>query len=244
MEITVNNNQFKKLFLDQISKISDSGVLEINKSNIHCKTCTPDNSVILGIDFPIASKGDIEDKLFVNVGDVKKLIKAFDCVNEDNLTFKIEKNNILYTDKNIKFKYHLLENGIINQPKVNLEKLKALEFDCSFTLSDQKINELIKASTFASDTNKIYLTSYDNILKGDLTDKSRYNVDSFEVVISENFDGIKIENLCLNFEVFRIFSSSRFNALQCKISSKLGVVLFGFKNNIISTQYIISALTK
>jgi hypothetical protein len=244
MEIAVNNNQFKKLFLDQISKISENGVLILTKNNIHCKTCTPDNSIILGIDFSIQTKGIEEEKIQINVGDIKKLTKAFDCIEGESFSFKIEKNNILYSDKKIKFKYHLLEDGIINQPKINLDKLKGLDFDCTFSITDQTINELIKASTFASDSNKIYLTSYDNILKGDLTDKTRYNIDSFEVVLTESFTGNKIENLCLNFEAFRIFSSSRFNTLQCKISSKLGVVLFGFKNNIISTQYIISALTK
>jgi len=243
MEIIVNNQQFKKLFLEQISKISDSAVIKIKENSLECKTCTSDNSVILGLTFSVKTK-NISDEFLLNVGDVKKLLRAFDCVEKDEITFTVENNNINYKDSGVKFKYHLLENGIINQPKINLDKLNQLNFESSFTVSDRSLNELVKASTFSTDSNKVYLTSNDNILKADLTDKARYNVDSFEINIATDYKGTKVDNLCLNFEIFRILSTSKYNNLQSKIAPKLGVVLFGFENNIITSKYIISALTK
>lgn len=242
MEITINNQHFKKLFLEQISKISDSAIITLTSDKASCIACTPDNSVIISVTIPIESNNLINATL--NVGDIKKLIRAVDCIDKDKSTFKIFNNNLSYADNNIQFKFHLLENGIISQPKINVEKLDKIQFDSLFSLQDKSINELIKASTFSTDSNKIYLTSTDNILKGNLTDKTRFNIDNFETIVSNNFEGSKIDSLCLNFEVFRILSTSKFNELKCQISSKLGVVLFSFQNNIITTKYIVSALTK
>lgn len=243
MELSINSQLFKKLFLEQISKISDSAVIVLNNNKVSCLTCTPDNTVILSIDFPIEVSSDTLPTT-LNVGDIKKLIRAVDCIDKEKAALTLHNNNLTYKDKNIQFKYHLLENGIIPQPKINVEKLNKLEFDSTFTLQDKTLNEIIKASTFSTDSNKIYLTSYDNVLKGNLTDMTRFNIDSFETIISEKFEGAKIQNLCLNFEVFRIISTGKFNELKCQISSKLGVVLFSFQNNIITTKYIVSALTK
>lgn len=243
MELSINSQLFKKLFLEQISKISDSAVVVLNNNRVSCLTCTPDNTVILSIDFPIEVSSDTLP-ITLNVGDIKKLIRAVDCIDKEKATLTLHNNNLTYKDKNIQFKYHLLENGIIPQPKINIEKLNKLEFDSTFVLQDKTLNEIIKASTFSTDSNKIYLTSQDNVLKGNLTDMTRFNIDSFETVISDKFEGAKIQNLCLNFEVFRIISTGKFNELKCQISSKLGVVLFSFQNNIITTKYIVSALTK
>ena len=244
MEVTTNNKFFKKLFLEQISRISDNAVFVLSNNLLECKACTPDNSVILGLKFKVTTKDNIDCPIKINVGDIKKLIRAFDCIEDENITFKLENNNITYSDKNVKFKYHLLENGIINQPKVNLQKLDQLEFDGTFSLTDKTLIDLIKASTFSTDSNKIYISSNENLLKGNLTDKAKYNVDSFEINVSDNYTGKSIENLCLNFEVFRILSTAKVNKLDCKISSKVGVVLFSFENNIITSKYIVSALTK
>lgn len=241
MEITVNNQNFKKLFLEQIGKISDSAVIVVKGDCLECKTSLPDNSVILGIKF--GTKCTASNST-LNVGDIKKLLRAFDCIDEEKPTLKIENNNITYSSNNVKFKYHLLEDGIINQPKINLEKLDQLNFESSFTLSDKSLSELVKASTFSTDSNKLYLTSENNVLKGTLTDKARYNVDSFEINISDDYQGSKVDNLCLNFEIFRVLSTSRFSSLKCSIAPKLGVVLFTFENNIITSRYIVSSLTK
>ena len=243
MRILTNNQHFKRNFLDQICKISDSAVIKAGSNFISCITCSPDNSIILATQLGVKTE-DIENTITLNVGDIKKLVRAFDCVDEEEIEFSIKNNNINYSDNNIQFKYHLFEDGIITQPKINVQKLDELEFDCNFTVTDRALNDLIKGSTFSSDSNKIYLSSTGSTLKGNLTDKTRFNIDSFEINVSDNFQGKEIKDLCLNFEIFRTLSSSKINSLNCKISSKLGVVLFVFENNIITSKYIVSALTK
>jgi len=243
MRIFINNQQFKRNFLEQIGKISDSAVIKAGSNFISCVTCSPDSSIILATQLNIKTE-DCVDTLTLNVGDIKKLIRAFDCIDEEDIVFNIKNNNINYSDNNIQFKYHLFEDGIITQPKINVQKLEDLEFDCTFTVTDRALNDLIKGSTFSSDSNKIYITSTGNLLKGNLTDKTKFNIDCFEINVSDNFQGKEIKDLCLNFEIFRTLSSSKFNTLSCKISSKLGVILFVFENNTVKSKYIVSALTK
>ena len=243
MQIQLNNNIFKKLFLEQISKVSDSAAIKVKKNSLECIACTSDNSIVLAVNLPITTGEELSVST-LNVGDIKKLIRAVDCISEEQITLKLSNNNIVYSDKNIQFKYHLLEDGIITVPKINIQKLETLQFDSSFTLTDKCLIELVKGSTFSTDSNKIYLSSQGSTLKGNLTDKTRYNIDSFELNVSNDFRGTDIENMCLNFEIFRILSTLKVNSLNCKVSSKLGVVLFDFQNNIIETKYIVSALTK
>jgi hypothetical protein len=243
MQIQLNNNTFKKLFLEQISKISDAATIKVNKDSLDCITCTSDNSIVLSVSLPVTISDEVTVKT-LNVGDIKKLIRALDCIAEENINIKLSNNNIVYSDKNIQFKYHLLEDGIITVPKINLQKLESLEFDSSFTVMDRSLSDMVRGSTFSTDSNKVYLTSQGNVLKGNLTDKTRYNIDNFELMVANDFKGTSIENMCLNFEIFRILSTCKVSSLDCKISSKLGVVLFDFRNNIIKTKYIISALTK
>jgi hypothetical protein len=242
MEIWLNNNHFKKLFLDQISKVSDNAVVKLENSQLNCITSSSDNSIIFSCNLIVKCEDDC--KSILNIGDIKKLSRAFDCVNEEDIKFTINNNNIVYKDKNIQFKYHLLENGIINLPKINIQKLESLNFDGEFVLTDRVLSELIKASTFSSDTNKIYFTSEDNVLKGNLTDRTKFNVDSFETKITEDYKGKKIDNLCLNFEIIRILSTLKVNSLKVSICTELGVVLFVFSNNIINMKFVVSALTK
>jgi hypothetical protein len=247
MILTVNNNLFKKVFLNQISRISDSAVFKISNTNLSCVCNSADNSIILFTNISIKSTQEsvqdiTEQKL--NIGDVKKLARAFDCITSEEVTFSIKNNNLNYSDSSIQFKYHLLENNIIKEPNINLSKLNDIEFDCSFSLSEKSFSDMLKASTFSADSDKVYLTSENNILKANLTDKKRPNVDSFEVIISNNFNGVQVSDLCLNFEVVRILSTLKVDNLNCKISSNIGVVIFTFENNNIQTKFIVSSLKK
>lgn len=242
MEIEINNNQFKKLFLEQINKVSDKVVLTLENSVLNCIACTPDNSIILSCDFPV--KTDPTFNTVINVGDVKKLTKAFDCIEKDIVSFKLSNNNITYSDTDVQFKYHLLEDGIVLKPKINVKKLQDLDFDFEFNITDKVFYDLIKASTFSSDSNKIYISTDKDRVIGSLTDKTRFNIDSFTINVADEYKGISLDSLCLNFEVFRILSTLKINSINCKVCSKLGVVLFSFENNIINMKFIVSALTK
>jgi hypothetical protein len=244
MDLKIENKDlFVRYFLQPISKVSDSCCIIINSDKISCLVCSPDNSIILNNSFTLANTIDGEHTL--NIPDVKKLIRAFEVVEESTINLIFDKNNICYKNKNVSFKYHLLENGVINRPKINLEKINSIEFDSKFDITETSLTELIKASTFCVDSNKVYLQSNDEGgINAEITDRTRPNIDSFSILLTDKSEGSSLKSLCLNMEVVRILSTNKVKQIHCKVNNNLGVVLFDYGNKIVYTQYIVSSLTK
>lgn len=237
-----NKDLFVRQFLQPISKISDTCCIIIDNNTASCIVSSPDNSIILNNKFNLSS--NIEDKQTLNIPDIKKLIRAFDVIEGESISLQLDKNNISYKNKNTSFKYHLLENGVVNIPKINTAKINSIAIDCEFILTDSALSEIVKASTFCVDSNKIYLYTEGDSVFAEITDRARPNVDSFGIKISEEYKGKDLKSLCLSMEVLRIISTNRVKQMQTKINTDLGVVLFEFSNNSIYTQFIVSSLTK
>lgn len=238
-----NKISFIRQFLSPISKISDSAVLELDKETLSVLVCTSDNSIIFHSKFPVEC--DVEENMFLNCPDIKKLIRALDAIKERNeIAFSLEKNNLSYSDKNIRFKYHLLEDDIIKKPKLSLKKLESMDVDSSFSIENETLKEIVRGSVFSSESNKFYLKSESDGVYAELTDKNRNNIDSISIKISDSFEGNKIESLPLNFEIFRIMDCGDSGVINIKINSKLGIVLFEVENNYGKMVYIMSSLIK
>jgi DNA polymerase III sliding clamp (beta) subunit (PCNA family) len=236
-----DRQSFLKNFLLPISKINDGCVIEASSDGFSCLTATADSSVILFNKFN--NDLDIEQPINLNIADIKKIIKVVECVEGESLSLNVDKNNINYNGNGIKFKYHLLEDGIITAPKLSIKKLTEIEFPIAFTLPYKTIVELLKGSTFATESNKLYFYSENGKVFGDLTDRARHNVDSFTLPVCD-YSGPSFTEICLNFELIRIISGVRVKELQCKINPKLGVVIFEVTDKLIQTKYIASALIK
>lgn len=243
MQLTINDKKiFVRGFLQPISKISDSCVIVVADTGLQCIASTPDASIILST--RLQQKIDTEKQLNLNISDIRKVIKAIECIEKDTFTLDIDRNNIGYSSKEVRFKYHLLEDNIISIPKVNVEKLDDLNFPINFTIQYKALIELLRGSTFTTESNKIYLYSQDGIIYADLTDKSRQNVDSFTIPIYEGYAGDNFSGICLTFELVRIISGVRVKQLNCKINPKLGVVLFEIDDGQIIAKYITSSYVK
>lgn len=236
-----NRKLFISGFLSPLSRINDSCVVCIKDTGLSCTVCTADSSVILNTQYKLDL--DVDGQICLNIADIKKIIKAFDCISTDTFTFNVDKNNINYSGPEVNFKYHLLENGIITQPKLNIDKINCLEFPIVFNIQYKTLIELLRGSTFATESNKVYIHKKDNKIYGDLTDRARHNVDSFSIPLAD-YSGPDLTDICLNFEVIRIISSVRVKQLECKINPKLGVIVFQVNDDIIKTKYIASSLVK
>jgi hypothetical protein len=128
---------------------------------------------------------------------------------------------------------------------MSLNRLRDTEFQSSFSIKKQTIRDLIKGSVFSSESNKIYLFGNSNDgIHGELTDKTRNNIDTITLRISESFFGDPVDSLPLNFEIFRIMDISNIDEIKVKINVKIGVVLFEIENNYNKMKYIMSSLIK
>lgn len=220
-----NKLGFVNNFLGPISKLAENTVLKVRKDSINSVSSSSDGTLIVNC---IAKQpNDTNETIYLNVPDINRLIKVLSCVTDDNLTLTYTGNSIDYKSDTVGFKYHLLEDGIIDPPRVDISKIKKIEFNTSFEIDVNSINQLIKASTFTADTNKIYFYTEGDKVYATLTDKQRHNVDSYTQIISETRTGDEILTpLALSFETVRIISSIRVDNVTIHVNSKLNVFLF------------------
>jgi hypothetical protein len=252
MQITLDKNTFSKKFLSPINKISDKGIFVINKKGVECLATTgfdqKEQTIILftryETDF-VLDEGVEEIKL--NVPDVNKLINVFSFLSEEAITLTVENNNLSYSsDKsNTSFKYHLLEDGVLEPPSVKIENVYNMGFDFETEIQNDIFKKVLKGASFADKTNKIYLYTKNNSLYGILTDESLQNIDTVEFELSDCYKGEDIKNkVPLNLQVYRVISSLNFEKIKVKINIKKGIVMFEIKENNFLLQYIVTALVK
>ena len=104
-------------FLDTVSKISDSAILNVKEDKLTSLVSSIDNTLILYCEYAIPS--EFEDTL--NIPDIKKLARVLDTLDRDKVNLTINSNNIQYSGDSVKFKYHLFEAGFLSNPNLNLE---------------------------------------------------------------------------------------------------------------------------
>jgi hypothetical protein len=242
MILTISDREdFLNNFLTPLSRITDSTVLKVTENSISSISSMSDNTLVVHATYNNILSGVAKN---LNIPDLKKLCRVLSCIEDKGCALDVSTNNISFESSTIRFKYHLFEDNIIKTPKqINLEKLKEMPFDGLFNIPYTSVVSLIKGSSIATDTNKIYLTFKDNEVFGELTDKSRANTDSYGIKISEDYKGDPINvNIPLNFELFRIISCMKYKVLTANIASKRGLITLDTGTETTSMKFIVSAL--
>lgn len=220
-----NRSSFINNFLSPICKLTENIVIKVRPNEFNAISSSSDGTLIVNCTVP--QENSLDDTIFLNIPDINKLIKVLGCINTDDVEITYNNNNLEYKSSNIGFKYHLLEDGIIDPPSVDINKIKSIDFPCKFDVAPDTINQLIKASTFTTDTNKIYFSISGQAVNVTLTDKQRHNIDSYSQQLSDNYSGPEIsKELPMSFETIRIISSIRFENLKIHINPDLNVFLF------------------
>lgn len=245
MRVNINNkNDFIRNFLGPIGKVCENAVVNIKSDGISSLTCTSDSTLFLNC--KLSQKNEVSSQCTLNIPDVNKLVNALTCTTQDDVLFEVTNNCMNYTSDNVKFKLHLLEEGIINTPAVNIDKLKNIKFNTTFEIDYNVLQTLIKGSTFATDVNKLYFnTTSKGEVKGEITDSETQNVNTFSMILADSFQGEPIPDpKPLTFEVVRFILTSRFDKCIIHHSSDLNVFLFDISNNNYTINYIASGLRR
>lgn len=220
-----SRSTFINNFLSPIGKLTENTVVKVRNNELNAVSSSNDGTLIVSCSLP--QQNDVEDTLFLNIPDINKLVKVLGCVETDDIELKFNNNNLEYKSPNVGFKYHLLEDGIIDLPSVDINKIKNIDFTFKFEIQPNTINQLIKASTFVTDTNKIYFHVNGEAVDATLTDKQRHNVDSYTQQVADKFTGDALtKDLAMNFETIRIISTIRFDSLNIHVNPELNVFLF------------------
>jgi hypothetical protein len=236
-ELKIKNRSEFLRYLDSVSKINDSAIFDIRVDGISCLVSSIDNTLVLLSEL----KGEFDFSGTINVPDIKKLHRVVDTLNTEDLVLNVNSNNLEYKGSDVKFKYHLFEEGFLSKPNLNIEKIKGFSFDVNFEMTREVVQSLLKGSTFASETNKVYLYTEDSVLKADLTDKARHNTDNYSIKVADaDFD---LKPIPINFDNIRLMSNNN-NTYNCNINTEFGVVVIDNDTDGIKLKYIISSLTQ
>lgn len=241
--IIKNKGEFITKFIKPICNIADSGIVKIQENKASCILSTQDASVILYAQFNL----EIDSKVPVvlNCPDLRRFERILSILDSDSVTLKYLNNCLNYNDSKTRFKYHLLEGGIINGPTLNVDKIAKLEFPIVFNITQQKINELIKGSTFANNASKLYISFTDNKVYGEIADRTNTLIDTFTTVINEDCPiavSQSAPDVPVLFETIKIIAGVKFDTVKVNINPKLGVVLFEIAEADYKLKYIVSAL--
>ena len=243
MHLTITNkSEFVSEFLSPLSKINDSCILKITKDRIFSLLSATDNTVV------VYGKHDTDweyEDIPLNVPDLMRLIRILQCIEDDVIELGIESNHLKYSSKDIRFKYHLLDTGILSLPPISVEKIKELKFNTGFSATYNSFVNLIKGSAFAINLNKVYFFTKDGCVHCELTDKQSHNVDSMSLKVCDTYTGDDIKDpLPVGFETLRTVIGNRCDGISVKINTELNVMSFQINNNNTQMTYIVSGLVK
>jgi len=180
------------------------------------------------------------------------LLSGLECLG-DNGDFSIENETNFIKCQNVDhdtqektfFKYHLVDDSVVKEAPVNINKIASLKFDTEFSINVGKIKQLMAGYAFASDLTKIYFCTKGNQVVAEINDKTLQNVDHINLVVSSNFTGEEITDpIPLSMEVFKNLSHCR-SDIKVRLNNQYKVFIFqNTEEENVELKYIISALVK
>jgi hypothetical protein len=240
-EIKIQKRSEFAEFVDAISKVNDSAIIsaiEGEPGTLTSVVASEDNTLILYAENQIEC---VNYSGTCNVPDLKKLSRIVDSISRDDFKLIVNSNNLEYNGSDVKFKYHLYEDGFLTKPSINIDKIKGFNYDLSFKLTKANIQSIMKGCSFATQTNKVYFFTEDGSLKAELTDRSRHNTDVFCQNLAEV--DFTLKPIPINIDNLKLIATIN-DTINVSINTDYGVVIFDICNNSTKLKYILSSLTQ
>lgn len=244
MKFRINKNNFVNNLLNPVSKLADNLLLDFKETadkKIKAKALvsSADNSVV----FLGESDCSVEAPSTCIIPDCKTFLRLFTNIQNDNVELTINSNSISYkSSSDFSFKYHLLdESYIVNKKSINEEKLNELTFDVNFTITKQKLSDIIKFNSIVPDAEKLYFFTDKNKVFVKLGDEQKPNTNEIVTEIASSYSGKEIQQpIPLNIQNILLFSFGSADIINININETLKV----FKFSSDGLVYIISGLVK
>lgn len=225
-------------FLESLSKLSDSAILNIKDGGISALATNLDASLFLWNTMPV----EFDDETVLNIPSLSKLKSALAlCGSSDSIELTLNRNNLEYRGNSIKFKYHLYEEGVIMKSKTSLEKLQSLKYDVETDFSEKFLKSFLKAASTFSKIKKLHLYTEDDRMMWSLQDDTIANSDVFTLKGNEvDFD---LDAFIINLDNIRLLSFPN-DSVKLKINTSLGIGNMELQYGNVALNYIISSLIK
>jgi hypothetical protein len=229
-------------FLQNLDLITQQSILSISKNKIESIVSTPDNTLFLYSEWE-DEKINVDNNLTLHIPDVKRLLNLIRYIEEPTISLDVGPNSLKYKSKDIKFTYHLFEEGLISPCQLKPEKIKSFETDFEFTLTKAEYQKLTKASAFSGDVNKIYFYTNEEGVFGEITDKAKHNIDSFGCTIGNITKGTTLNPISLNFDNFKLLQSN-WQVCTVSINQQMGACIVTIVENYIMSTYIFTSFSQ
>lgn len=248
INIPLPKSYLEKL-LRPINRLTESCVLKADKESLYSICTSTDNTVILYAKSTLPFT--LQTPVRLNLISIKKLLSGLECLgNDGEFSIGYSGNNIkceIKSSDNEKtfFKYHLVDDSVIRETPVNLDKIVQLKFDTEFFLTVGKIKQIMAGYAFASDLTKIYFFTKEDKIYAEINDRTLQNVDNMTLLVGDFYTGEPIkEPLPINIEVFKNLVSCKTD-IKVKINNQYKVFIFQNKeDDEVELKYIVSALVK
>lgn len=235
----LNKSNFLSKFLVPISRIQETCLITLRDGHVFSLVNAENNIKLYARCDDIKYSGE---SLNLGFSDIKKLIKAIDMIQDNEVELRLNSNNIEYTGKNNMFKIFLTDDSNIPLPKISIKKIMDFQYDTKFLVNPDIFSNLIKSSAFITNSNKVYITTVDGGVMAELNDKTKKNVDVFTIKISETFDGSNVRSIPFPFDLFKIINGySKTNNIGMSINNNVGIIAIDVFDNNYILKYIASA---
>lgn len=237
--LSLKNQSEFVTFLDSVNSINTAAIFNVKAgTNVEISTiaCNCDNTTI------IYGRSIIDESTYdgnLNIPDIMKLTSAISNIPQKDIELHINSNNIEYIGKNLKFKYHLYEEGFMVKPKINLSKINGFVFDVKFSITNELIKAIYKGNAFTRDTNKLYFYTEDGSLKIELNDRAKHNTNVFGMTLGSA--DYNLQPIAINYNNFKMVELIG-DHVDISINTQYGIVTFDVERGNTSLKYIINAL--
>jgi hypothetical protein len=132
--------------------------------------------------------------------------------------------------------------GVVLVTSPGWQSVKTTFFDIEY----KKLQEILKASSFTTDTNKIYLYGQPDGIYCELGDKEKSNTDNITLKVVDKIEGQPLtQALPFNLDIFRVLSGVKFDKARVGINLKFKIMSFYVKpTDETEFKFIISGLVK
>ena len=223
-------------FLKPISALTDAVIIKNVNNKLIC-IANNEQGLILCATYDI----ELQDTVVLNIPNVKRLEKVISFIEGNEINLDYKSNALSYKDKKIRFKYHFLDDNIIQAPKLSLKKINSLESDIEFDIEFSKIAELAKGAAFVSESDKLYFNITEEGIYGEITDRSNSSVDSYSILLSDVGQNADI-SFPVHFDIVRLLTSSSSDKINVKINTNQGYCIFNIDTAVSNLKYIVSGL--
>lgn len=245
VKLRLERERFIESFLVPISKIAENVSLIPFEEGVYAICSTQiGGSVILYTEY--ISDDFTELKKQINIPDIKKFIRLLSCIKLDTFDVEVRDNHLLYKDDEIKFKYFLLEDSVMQRVSISCQKIKNLTYNTTFVLSNAKFSELLKGSSITTDSDKVYLFTRDGKVHAELNDFERQNINSLDYLVTSSYEGCELQSpVPLSLESVRLLAGLKVSHFSVKVNTQLKIIAFEAVNQEnVKSQFIISGLVK